>query len=95
MTTALSPLRRAVPTRRSSGSRRVAGTGRSRGRPGGGSRSTAGATAELALDKSEGSLAVHLAVALVDVGVVAGAAVWVCAVAVALDLARGLFLRSV
>lgn len=95
MTAALSPLRRAVATRRSSGSRRVAGTSRSRSSPGGSSRSTAGTAAELALDESESGLAVNLAVALVNVRVVAGAAVRVCAVAVALDLARGLFLGLV
>jgi len=92
LTATLSPLRRAVATRWSSGGRRVAGASRSRRRPGSGGRSTAGAAAELALDESESGLAVFLAVALVNVGVVAGAAVWVCAVAVALDLARGLVL---
>ena len=92
LTATLSPLRRAVATRWSSCSRRASRTRRSRRRPRSSSRSTARDAAELTLDESESSLAVFLAVALVDVGVVAGAAVWVCAVAVALDLARGLVL---
>ena len=95
LTTALSPLRRAVATRRSSGSRQVAGARRSRRRPGGSSRSTAGAAAELALDESESGLTINLAVALVNVRVIPGAAVGVCAVAVALNLACGLFLALV
>ena len=90
LTAALSPLRRTIATRRSSRGWWVAGARSSRRGPGGSSRPTAGAAAELALDESESSLAIYLAVALVNVGVVAGAAVGVCAVAVTLDLARGL-----
>lgn len=95
LTTALSPLCGAVATRWSSGRRRATGARGSSGRPGSSSRSTTGAAAELALDEGESSLAVLLAVALVDVGIVAGAAVRICAVAVALDLACGLFSMSV
>ena len=91
MATALSPLRRAVAARWSSGSRRVSRARCSRGGPSSSGRATARAAAELALDESESSLAIHLTVALVDVGVISGAAVRVCAVAVALNLARGLF----
>lgn len=90
LATALSPLRRAVATRWSSGSRRVSGASCGRSWPGGSGRTTAGTAAELALDECESGLAINLTVALVDVGVVTGAAVRVRAVAVALDLARGL-----
>lgn len=62
------------------------------GGPRGAGRAAAGrlrtARGELAVDEREGLLAVLLAVALVDVGVVSCAAVRVCGIAVGLDLGR-------
>lgn len=63
----------------------------SRGRCACGSSRCSTTAAELALDERQSCLAIHGAVALVHVGVVAGAAVWIRAVAIALDLACRLF----
>lgn len=87
LSTTLSPESRANPIglgglgdlgsgRRSGGGRGVRGSG-----------STAAATAQLALDECQSLLAVQIAVLLVVVGVVAGAAVGIRAVAVVLDAA--------
>lgn len=96
LATALCPLGGAVSARvrRSCWGATRPGSGSSCG-PGRRSLSTTRAVGELAFDESESSLAIDLAIALVDVGVVAGAAIWVCAVAVALDFACGLETMSV
>jgi hypothetical protein len=83
--TTLPPLGRTATTRWRRRRRSVARAGGSRG-----AAAASGAAAELALDESERGLSVDRAVALVHVGVVAGAAVGVGAVAVALDFAGGL-----
>jgi hypothetical protein len=91
LTATLSPLSSAVATRRwRSSCWRAARASRGASRLGRGCLSTTRAVANFALDKGESSLAILLAIALVNVGVVASAAVRVSAVAVALDLACGL-----
>ena len=82
LATALSPLRRAVATRWSSGSRQVSGASCGRSWPGGSGRTTAGTAAELALDESESLRAVLVDVLLVGVGIVAVAAVRISSIAV-------------
>lgn len=90
-TTTLSPLRRAVTTRRCSRcrcvSRACCGAG---GSGSSGSSLPTARAVELALDERKSSLAVFLAITLVNVGVVSGAAVRVSAITVALNLGCGL-----
>lgn len=88
LSTTLSPLSSTI-TRRW-GSSRSRRTSRGRSRRSSSRLSTTGAVAEFALDESQSCLAVDRSVTLVHVGVVAGAAVGIGAVAVALDLACGL-----
>ena len=87
MTTALPPLGSTIAARRRRRRRSVARAG---GSSGAATTSTRTA-AKLALDERQRSLPVHLAVTLMHVCIVARAAVWVRAVAVALDFAGGLF----